>query len=231
MNHSRIFRLCIYALGIFVVSGITILTAILLWKDSCAPQTVGGFCFVICSILLPSINTFADIVLILMPIPTILAAKLPHHEKIAIYGILAVGSGTIVAAIVRLVLTIVWVHSTDRLWCGAKLWITTQAEVNLAIICNCLLLLRPFARRHMTWLFRSRRLIEGKLERKRKGVASHSIGGHAISGWHEDLCQNSWSLHTLEKGSRIERAADGVLVEEEVEVVYQDTDHGSKVVP
>ena len=126
----------------------------------------------------------------------------------------------------------------DVFWSEGRVAIWSCVEVNLGIVCNCLVLLRPFVYRHIPWLVGQR---SGPPRHRRwprrTALASRSIGGHAFHPWHagrhdddddEDKddertggrcnvsCPNSGA------GSPPKKCARGVLVESMVAVEYQE---------
>ncbi|KAI5457523.1 hypothetical protein BGZ63DRAFT_428223 [Mariannaea sp. PMI_226] len=106
----------------------------------------------------------------------------PVRQKLAIYAVLAIGSGAVVAAVVRLIYIAIMVRDADVTWAMGKIFVWTYLELNLAIMCNCALLLRPFVLRHMPWLLRRPTPKEKAQQPRRRTRASWSIGGRVLHG-------------------------------------------------
>ncbi|KAA8618426.1 hypothetical protein PtrSN002B_002980 [Pyrenophora tritici-repentis] len=92
------------------------------------------------------IGIVTDIMLILIPIPTIWGLQMPTKQKIGLTLIFGVGSITMVTSIIRLVVLLPAITDMDQTWIigVGSLWIIVEA--NLFIICCCLPTLRRFFR-------------------------------------------------------------------------------------
>ena len=93
VNPDIRFHYSIYGLALVLIISFIVFSCLILFDYRCKPSTGNGICLGNISIAQAVINLFADLVLILMPIPTILALEAPLRQKITIYGILALGSG------------------------------------------------------------------------------------------------------------------------------------------
>ncbi|KAF2844357.1 hypothetical protein T440DRAFT_410368 [Plenodomus tracheiphilus IPT5] len=92
------------------------------------------------------IGIVTDLLLILIPIPTIWGLQMPTKQKIGLTAMFGVGSITMVTSIIRLVILLPSLTSMDQPWVIGEgtLWINVEA--NLLVICCCLPTLRRFFR-------------------------------------------------------------------------------------
>ncbi|OCL09635.1 hypothetical protein AOQ84DRAFT_397291 [Glonium stellatum] len=91
-----------------------------------------------------SATVFTDLVVYILPMPTLYQLKLPQWNRIVLMAVFGLGGLVCVAGIMRTV----WVHHVvystyDITWEGFYLWIWTAVEVNLGVICGCIPALRP----------------------------------------------------------------------------------------
>ncbi|KAI5461606.1 hypothetical protein BGZ63DRAFT_335198, partial [Mariannaea sp. PMI_226] len=152
LNPSRIFQWCVYALATVITAWNITYMVILLWAPTCNYKASNSSCVNHIAVAQAVLNVVFDLILILMPIPTIFSLKLPRRQKMIICSILAIGSGAIIAACIRIYYAKALGVDRDVTWTQGKLVLWTSIEVNLAIVCNCAVLLRPFIRRHFRWL-------------------------------------------------------------------------------
>ncbi|EKJ67423.1 hypothetical protein FPSE_12408 [Fusarium pseudograminearum CS3096] len=85
-----------------------------------------------------------DVMLLILPIPTVLGLQMSTRQKFGVLGLFAIGSITLVTSVVRLVLLLPSVSNPDQSWSLAEgcLWVIIEA--NLLIMCGSLPTLRVF---------------------------------------------------------------------------------------
>ncbi|KAK7966319.1 uncharacterized protein PG986_000596 [Apiospora aurea] len=84
----------------------------------------------------------SDVVIFLMPLPTIYKLRLPQRQKLALVAVFALGLFVCLVAILR----IVWVSKTDDTdftFSGKAVGEWSCIELNTAIVCASLMLLKP----------------------------------------------------------------------------------------
>ncbi|KAF2705626.1 hypothetical protein K504DRAFT_387578 [Pleomassaria siparia CBS 279.74] len=81
------------------------------------------------------ISLFTDVVILLLPIPTLLGLRVPMSKRLALIGIFSVGLLAIVASCVRMWVMALWAQSPDKsAQFGADLLLWGQVETNAGII-------------------------------------------------------------------------------------------------
>ncbi|KAF2196502.1 hypothetical protein GQ43DRAFT_476273 [Delitschia confertaspora ATCC 74209] len=118
-----------------------------------------------------AVNLFTDVVILLLPIPTLLSLRVPISKRLALVAIFSVGIMAIVASCVRMWIMALWAESLgNNSKFGADLLLWGQVEVNAGITSASV----PFLR----LLFRKRR------DRKEKMVSDKEklVGGAPHQG-------------------------------------------------
>ena len=81
------------------------------------------------------VNLFTDVVILLLPIPTLLALRVPMSKRLALIGIFSVGLLAIVASCVRMWVMALWSQSPEKsAQFGADLLLWGQIETNSGIV-------------------------------------------------------------------------------------------------
>jgi len=97
-----------------------------------------------------AVNLFTDVVILLLPIPTLLSLRVPISKRLGLIGIFSVGIMAIVASCVRMWIMALWsesVSNSSRF--GAELLLWGQVEVNAGIASASVPFLRLlFTRKH-----------------------------------------------------------------------------------
>ncbi|KAF3939742.1 hypothetical protein ABW19_dt0208440 [Dactylella cylindrospora] len=84
-----------------------------------------------------SLNILSDIIVMILPIPTIWSLQMPKRQKWSCILIFLVWAVATVAAILRLWMTIKAFEAFDSSWVGYDLWIYVALEAHLAVACAC----------------------------------------------------------------------------------------------
>ncbi|KAG8670662.1 hypothetical protein FPOAC2_07487 [Fusarium poae] len=117
-----------------------------------------------------------DLMLLLLPIPTVIGLQMSTRQKFGVLGLFAIGSITLVTSIVRLVLLLPSLSNPDQSWSLAEgcLWVIIEA--NLLIMCGSLPTLRVFLK-HV-----APRVLGDKSQNKPSQEDSASFGLHTFGG-------------------------------------------------
>lgn len=94
-----------------------------------------------------AVNLFTDVLILLLPIPTLLGLRVPISKRLALVGIFSVGIMAIVASCVRMWVMALWSESPQNsALFGADLLLWGQVEINSGIISASVPFLRLFFR-------------------------------------------------------------------------------------
>ncbi|OQE38380.1 hypothetical protein PENCOP_c008G02493 [Penicillium coprophilum] len=88
-----------------------------------------------------------DVIILCIPMPTIYKLQMQLSQKVAIVGILLLGSFVCVASICRIITFQINSEGTDTTWTIAPVFIWSSVEPFVGIICACLPTFGPFFRR------------------------------------------------------------------------------------
>jgi hypothetical protein len=130
------------------------------------------------------VTVMADFAVWVLPLPTLLQAKLPPSQRIALIVLFSCGLFVVFGAIMRTYWIWVVVEETyDVTWEGFHLWIWTAVEVHLGLICGCIPTLKA--------------LVSSYASEKRRASKSVLVGGSSKSvggGAKEELVKGGkWS--------------------------------------
>jgi len=85
------------------------------------------------------VTVIADFAVWVLPLPTLIQARLPPGQRIALMVLFGCGLFVVFGAIMRTYWIWVVVEETyDVTWEGFHLWIWTAVEVHLGLICGCI---------------------------------------------------------------------------------------------
>ncbi|KAK9420462.1 hypothetical protein SUNI508_06458 [Seiridium unicorne] len=92
------------------------------------------------------IGVFTDVILLILPIPTVVGLNIPLRQKVILVLLFTFGSVTLITSIVRLIILLPSLANPDQTYALTQgtLWICIES--NLLIMCCCLPTLRRFLR-------------------------------------------------------------------------------------
>ncbi|RPA76939.1 hypothetical protein BJ508DRAFT_213248 [Ascobolus immersus RN42] len=153
INGSKKYKLSIYLLAAIVVIYTIIMTFVnafeckkpsdawaLTWPKKCHNLVPIYY-------LQAGFNIVSDIVILLLPLPTLLKLQVNKAKKIALISIFSFGSIAVIASIVRITALYKYHHSKDIPEDGMWLLTWSQIEINVAIITGCAPALKPLMKR------------------------------------------------------------------------------------
>jgi len=110
----------------------------LYWHILVLPEGTGGVCADEGNILLAAglLNVFIDIVILVLPIPTVLHLHIGWSQKLQVLGLFMAGTLVCVSSIIRIIATWTTVEETyDVTWAGYLVWMWVGIEVDVGLIC------------------------------------------------------------------------------------------------
>ncbi|KAI1139407.1 hypothetical protein F5Y05DRAFT_425016 [Hypoxylon sp. FL0543] len=119
--------------------------------------TVDGHCFNPDGIdyLSGVVNAVVDLYILILPMPLLWRLKMDTKRKLKLFVVFSIGLFACVASLLRLGMTAVLRSSLDMTWNVSTLSIWATIEVNVGIICSCLVLLPAFMDRYVPESVRS----------------------------------------------------------------------------
>jgi hypothetical protein len=156
--HATIALLCIYTITIVSVS------VFLCGKPSngySVQALLGEKCLDVTSMWYAQsgLNLLTDVVILILPMPTLIELRIPLHRKLALIAVFSVGSIAVAAACIRVWLISEWSKSfAAQAKYAYIMLIGGQIELNAGIVCACIPFLKPL------WAkFEGRRRDNGKV--------------------------------------------------------------------
>ena len=139
-------------------------------------------------------NIFTDVCIMVLPVPVIRSLNLPFRQKIALCLVFAVGLIATATSIVRLFTLNVQAQGADPTWQigGSTLW--SSAEINTAIVCACLPVLKGPLQAIAPRLFGSRN--------RSRGATGGSTPGATASGGSDATCTNDEDITSVQELAR-----------------------------
>ncbi|EWC47153.1 hypothetical protein DRE_03522 [Drechslerella stenobrocha 248] len=92
-----------------------------------------------------STNLVTDVLVLLLPVPTLWTLHMPTRQKLMLVGVFALGIVAPLSAILRLIYIEKATVSWDASWWCFELWIYTSLETHVGIICASIPSLKPLA--------------------------------------------------------------------------------------
>ncbi|OCK80099.1 hypothetical protein K432DRAFT_298367 [Lepidopterella palustris CBS 459.81] len=154
LNPNRIFRLCVYAI-MFILISYTVADTIVV-AAGCSPlDSSKAGCLNTLGLTQSVINITCDVLIMILPLPLVWSLQLPAMQKVFLVLIFAGGSLVVVASSVRVKYVLQLSGNKDVTFVEGSAGIWSAVEVNVGLICNCVVVMKPFFRRHLSGLLGS----------------------------------------------------------------------------
>ncbi|KAK3313996.1 pth11-like integral membrane protein [Apodospora peruviana] len=114
------------------------------------------------------VNMLNDIFILMIPIPQIFKLQMSNKKKVAVTGILLLGSFVCIASVLRIYYLAVFINALDTTWVMGPVFIWTAIEPSLGIVSACLPHLGPL--RHIVKEKLSGALSSGHTDQGSKGT-------------------------------------------------------------
>ena len=79
-----------------------------------------------------------DVLVIILPLPRLIALEIPTRKKIAVLVTFALGGFVTICSIIRLRTLVVWGSATNVTWYYNPIAIWSNVELNLGVLCACI---------------------------------------------------------------------------------------------
>ncbi|EPS45369.1 hypothetical protein H072_623 [Dactylellina haptotyla CBS 200.50] len=150
---TRSFKVSIWITLVFIVAWTITWTFLIIFQ--CVPVSAywrlprsGDKCITLQNelhLLHGSTNLITDVLVLLLPIPTVWRLQMPTRQKITLVGVFTLGIVAPLSAILRLIYIQKATVSWDQSWWCIELWIYTSLETHVAIVCASIPSLKPLA--------------------------------------------------------------------------------------
>lgn len=104
---------------------------------------------------IPIVNMVIDIFCLLLPIPMLIKLHVNIRTKLILATIFAISGCTVVVSAARVWAIKTLLASDDFSWDAAPSSVIDVIENNMTVVCSCIMVLRPFLRRHFPFLLGS----------------------------------------------------------------------------
>jgi len=147
LNPKTWFRWCVWFL-MFTIFVYTIATTIIV-AAGCKPTDPSKTqCINDLALAQAVLNIASDFFVIVLPLPMCYELHIPRGQKVVLALILAAGSFVVVASIIRLTIIQKLPGETDTTWVEAAVCVWSGIEINVGIMCNCLIVLKPMLKEY-----------------------------------------------------------------------------------
>ncbi|KAI9824923.1 MAG: hypothetical protein M1832_001528 [Thelocarpon impressellum] len=175
------------------------------------PRIVGGDCVSRAHLFMAtcSFNVVSDLVILVLPIPMLASIQMPIRQKVTLGALFGLGSLTCIACILKLKYRFQILYTTDPTWDSLLTRLCILCETHLAVICGCLMVMRPFLRRHVPFLLGSAswRPVAG---RGQQASLPWYKGSYASTIWSKVSRSQGMSSLGTSIGEDVERGAGSV---------------------
>ncbi|KAH6984995.1 hypothetical protein BKA56DRAFT_582085 [Ilyonectria sp. MPI-CAGE-AT-0026] len=147
ISPGRWFRIFTYSLAL-IISVYTIVFIVIL-AGPCNPiEPNGSTCIGIGAKTHAALNITTDVIIIILPLPTLWKLQMPFRKKLVAGGILTLGSAVLLASIARAPYVAMLANNGDFYYTLAKSAVWSMLELNLGIVCSNLMRMKPFISRY-----------------------------------------------------------------------------------
>ncbi|KAL8949918.1 MAG: hypothetical protein Q9222_004007 [Ikaeria aurantiellina] len=108
-------------------------------------------------VAIPIVNVILDCLVLVLPIPMLIKLQANRRTKIILAAIFGFSSCTVIISGVRVWAVQKILGNKDLTWYAGPSNAIAVVETNMTIICSCVMVLRPFCRRHLPFLLGSGR--------------------------------------------------------------------------
>ncbi|KAM7184565.1 hypothetical protein V8F20_012175 [Naviculisporaceae sp. PSN 640] len=215
INPSIVYRVLAVLIGLSILGYTVALSAIT--GGPCNPNlgTESLQCLQNVALSHAILNIVSDLAVIALPIPTIFSLNFSLRTKLTVCCMLALGSLVVVCSIARLPYVIALEGDPDVTYTQAILGIWSVVEVNLGILCGCIMRLKPLFVKYLPGL----RLFSSKQATK-SAPRTWTTSTKELRGTDPRKVHHTYQLHSVQKGSVDPMSEDegGIRVQHEYDI-------------
>ncbi|KAM5380994.1 hypothetical protein ACJZ2D_003303 [Fusarium nematophilum] len=215
ISPSKGFQVGVYSIGSALLIYTITFTALL--SGPCNPRDKGsGVCLNNLAIAQVVLNIATDLSIMILPLPTLHRLQIPFRQKVVVGAILSLGSAVLIASIARAPYVQIMATHIDFTRKQAEAGVWSLVELNIGIVCNNLMRLKPLLNRYLPKLLTMLGLSSGRSS-KRQGESSARVNGGGGNWRVGGRPSHSYQLRSLEHGNpegRYNNIKDPVAVRE-----------------
>ncbi|KAF5722193.1 integral membrane protein [Fusarium mundagurra] len=148
ISPARGYQISVYVIAVALL--IYTITFTVLLSGPCNPKDVGsGVCLNNLAISQVVLNITTDLSIIILPLPTLHNLQIPFRQKVVVGCILSIASAVLIASIVRAPYVHIMAINPDFTRKQAEAGVWSLVELNMGIVCNNLMRLKPFLRTYL----------------------------------------------------------------------------------
>ncbi|KAF4948493.1 hypothetical protein FSARC_13730 [Fusarium sarcochroum] len=185
-----------YQIGVYTIAGallIYTITFTVLLSGPCNTRDNGsGVCLNNLAIAQVVLNITTDLSILILPLPTLHKLQIRFRQKVVVGSILSLGSAVLIASIARAPYVQIMATHLDFSRKQAEAGVWSLVELNIGIVCNNLMRLKPLLNQYLPRLLTVLGLTSGKS--KQQGETSTRT-----NGW-RGRPSHSYQLQSIENG-------------------------------
>ncbi|KAG0646069.1 hypothetical protein D0Z07_8396, partial [Hyphodiscus hymeniophilus] len=154
LNPKFWFRMALYATA-FMIIGYT-LSITLTIAYPCSPLKANtGDCLNNCGLWQAILNIITDFIILVLPLHMLYKLNLPLRQKLVVGSIFSTGIFVIAICIVRITYIMSLQNNPDVTYSQGRAAVWSSVELNIGILCNAVIVLKPFFRQFFPRMFSS----------------------------------------------------------------------------
>ncbi|KAI1079137.1 hypothetical protein F5B20DRAFT_545089 [Whalleya microplaca] len=148
-------------------------------------------------------NAVVDIYVLVLPIPMLWGLNMGPRRKARLGAVFGIGIFACAASLVRLGMTPLLQSDLDSTWNIASVSVWATLEINVGLICSCLMLLPAFLRHHIPESTKS--YLRSISFKSKSGKSSIKKSAHQWHGYQHKVSSDSQNLVPLKEKNHIVR--------------------------
>ncbi|KAF2801642.1 uncharacterized protein BDZ99DRAFT_528115 [Mytilinidion resinicola] len=194
VNPNKWFRICVYIIA-FIITAYSLATIFIVGAGCQPTDASNGNCLNQLALWQAILNIVTDFAMMVMPLPMLYKLQMPLLQKMVLGFVFMVGSSVVFTSIVRITYIMHLQNKPDITYYEATACVWSSIELNFGVICNCLTVLKPFAKRHLPGLFSS-------LDASNSKSGSHPLSFFGRFRSKQDPASSGFKLSSMNGGTQ-----------------------------